>query len=97
MNLSRRTSALVAEEATNDHEARRAAIKLSAELSTARVRIFALEAENMGLRDALRALNRHEGIAKDLAAIRNAEREACARIADELGFCIGAQRIRERK
>jgi hypothetical protein len=50
----------------------------------------------MGLRDALRALNRHEGIARDLAAIRTAEREACARIADELGFCIGAQRIRER-
>jgi hypothetical protein len=96
MNLSRRISALVAEQAAGDHEARRTAIKLAAELATARARVSALEAENMGLRDALRALNRHEGIARDLAAIRTAEREACARIADELGFCIGAQRIRER-
>lgn len=96
MNLSRRISALVAEEASNDHEARRTAIKLAAELSVVRARISALEAENMGLRDALLALNRHEGIARDLAAIRDAEREACARVCDDLSFAVGAERIRER-
>jgi uncharacterized coiled-coil protein SlyX len=95
MNLSRRISALVAEQAAGDHEARRTAIKLAAELSTARARIAQLEAQTSGQQDAIAALRRHD-LAEDLVAVRKAEREACARVCDELSFAVGAQRIRER-
>lgn len=97
MKLSRRISELAAEPVADEREDRRAAIKLAAALCACRAQVAKLEAENSGQREAILALNRHEGHAKDLAATRAAEREACARVADELGFSIGAQRIRERK
>jgi len=89
MNLARKARELVTDPAT---DSRKAAIRLAAELCTARARISALEAENAGQRQALQAI----GLADDLRAAREAEREACARVCDDLGFSLGAQRIRER-
>jgi hypothetical protein len=94
MNLSRRITDLPFD---CDREVRRAAIKLAAELSIARAKISALEAENMGLRDSLRGLNRHEGLAKDFTSIREAERTACAALVDSLGLHEAAKRIMERE
>lgn len=93
MNLSRRIKALAIEP---DAESRKAAIKLAAELCTARARIAQLEAQNTGQQQALAALQRHDGLAKDLSAVRQAERDACAQVVESLGFCIGAKAIRER-
>jgi uncharacterized coiled-coil protein SlyX len=96
MSLAPRISALIAEQAVDANAARRLALKLTVELATARARIAQLEAQTSGQQDAIAALRRHDHLAEDLAAVRKAEREACARVCDELGFCIGAQRIRER-
>lgn len=96
MNLARKIQQLAADSEEPPTDRRRAEVKLAADLATARARIAQLEAQTSGQQDALTALRRHEHLAEDLAAVRKAEREACARVCDELGFCIGAQRIRER-
>jgi hypothetical protein len=96
MNLSRRIKALAIEPPTPDPESRKAAIKLAAELCAARARIAQLEAETNGQRQAIAALHRQDHLAEDLIAVRAAEREACARAVENLGFCIGAKAIRER-
>lgn len=97
MNLSRRIKSLAIEPVVPDRESRRAAIKLAAELATARAKIAALEAENMGLRDAVRGINRHEGLSRDFTAIREAERTACAALVHSLGLYDAARRISERE
>lgn len=97
MNLSRRIKSLAIEPVIRDQEARRAAIKLAAELAAARAKIAALEAENSGQREALLALNRHQGLAKDFQSIREAERTACAALVHSLGLYDAARRIQERE
>lgn len=94
MNLSRRISDLPI---ASDHEVRRTAIKLAAELAAARAKIAQLEAENTGQRDALLALKRHDGLARDFTAIREAERTACAALVHSLGLYDAARRIQERE
>lgn len=58
------------------------------ELSGARAilpaRLYALEAENSGLREALRCLRADVELARDLEAVRVAQRERDARMLDEL-------------
>lgn len=97
MNLSRRIKSLAQEPIAPEHEVRRAAIKLAAELAAARARVSALEAETSGQRQALLAVNRHAGLAKDFAAVREAERTACAALVDSLGLHEAAKRIQERE
>jgi hypothetical protein len=97
MNLDAKVKSLVMEPLPRLDETRRANIKLAAQLCTARARIAALEAENTGLRDSLRVLNRHEALARDFAAIREAERTACAALVHSLGLTEAAKRIQERE
>jgi hypothetical protein len=46
--------------------------------------LYALQAENSGLREALRYLRADVELARDLEAVRSAQREKDARMVDEL-------------
>lgn len=99
MNLSRKVRALVWDMALSDEASRRDSglRKLAAALCACRATVAKLEAETSGQRQALLAVNRHEGLAKDFSSVRDAERTACAQLMDSLAFAIGAKAIRERK
>jgi hypothetical protein len=58
--------------------------ELSGRRAMVAARLYALEAENSGLREALRCLRTDGELARDLEAARTAQREADARALDEL-------------
>jgi hypothetical protein len=59
--------------------------ELSGRRAIVAARLYALEAENSGLREALRCLRADDTeLARDLEAARTAQREADARALDEL-------------